>query len=131
MELCVSGLVRMDLILTNDDESHAIEPRSYIGQHPQQNSELNRIDEIFNKEHSPQLHHSCVNVSHSHIDYFSDLVLGKRYVQFEEIFEGMTVASFLHGLNNVLVNSESYCAGKGDEGEISYDADQGEVGEGQ
>lgn len=47
---------------TNYDESHAIEPRTNVGETPQQDAKFERIDEVFNEEQSAQFTKGSVSM---------------------------------------------------------------------
>lgn len=71
-------------ILTKNDEGHAVEPRSHIGEHPEANTELHRINEVFDKEEASQLRNNGVDVSNSQVARLSYFFSWQGKIHFQD-----------------------------------------------
>lgn len=73
----------LSLGLTQDDQSHAIEPGTNVGKHPQKTAKLDRIDEILNQKQTPQLRGKAIDMCHSHAGNVLHLLLRQRQIQLQ------------------------------------------------
>ena len=58
-------IIFFQLIVTENHESDAIEPGSDVSQGPENQTELERIDNVFNEEQPAQFHNSRIQTSGS------------------------------------------------------------------
>ena len=96
-----------------DDQSHAIEPGTHVGEDPQNDAELDRIDDILNQKQTPQLGDEAIDMCHSHAGNVLYLFVRQRQIQLQVILEGVTLVCLLHGLCHRFVDSEGDGAEEG------------------
>lgn len=68
---------------TQEDQSHAIEPGANVGEDPQNDTELDRVDEILNQKQAPQLGDKAIDMCHSHAGNVLDLLLRQCQIQIQ------------------------------------------------
>ena len=66
------------IILTNDDERHAIEPGAKVRERPQKDAKLERVDEVLDKEEPAKFADGCVGVRNGDVGNFMHLLRGQR-----------------------------------------------------
>lgn len=69
--------VNKKALLTQNNQSDAIEPRSQVGECPEQQTELDGVNEIFNQEQASQFSQESVDVGNADGGYLLDLLLGQ------------------------------------------------------
>lgn len=70
-------------VFTQYDQSHAIEPGANVGEHPQNDTELNRIDQILNEEQASQLSSEAIQMCNTNASNVLNLLLRQRQIQFK------------------------------------------------
>lgn len=84
--------------LTEDDQGHAVKPRSQVGQTPQQTTELDRINQIDDQKQTTQLGQQSVHVSHTNGSQLLDLLLGQAQFNLQE-FSAQREANIIKLIN--------------------------------
>lgn len=74
-------------LLTDDDEGHAVEPSTEVGETPQKNTKLKRIYEILDEEESAQFGYGGVGVSHCDVGNIVNFFSRQSEVDVENISE--------------------------------------------
>lgn len=75
---------------TKNDEGDAIEPGAQISAAPQQNGELDRVNQILDQEKTTQLYERGIHVGNGNFRHLLDLLLRNDNVEFQ-IFPKNTI----------------------------------------
>lgn len=77
---------KMNLILiTNDNESHPVEPGTEVGQTPQHAPKFDRVDDVLNQEESAQFPNASVHVCHGDVGHLVHLFRWQGEVQLKNV----------------------------------------------
>lgn len=81
------GLSQGKVRFTDYYQSHAIEPRTDVGEAPEKDAEFQRINEIFDEEEPAKLADRCISVCNGYVRDFVHLLRGYCQVQVQDVPE--------------------------------------------
>lgn len=109
-----------------NDEGDAIEPGAQISAAPQQNGELDRVNQILDQEKTTQLYERGIHVGNGNFRHLLDLLLRNDNVEFQIFLEWMSITSLLDSLHNILVDAEGNGGEEAKQRDVCANADQRE-----
>lgn len=106
-----------------DDERHAVKPGADVGQDPEQQPELEGVDDILDQEQTTELAQSARHVLHDDVSEVMNFLFRQRDVHIKVLLEGVSLSALLDGAQDVLVDPEGEGDGEGGQGEVGDHAE--------